>query len=79
MKTNSKLLNTFDKYTVWADYLSVILSVFTCTFFIYRDFGLRMFIGYAVLFLILVFNFVRRVYLNRPVQVSTTGFAFLFL
>ena len=79
MKTNSKLLNTFDKYTVWADYLSVILSVFTCTFFIYRDFGLRMFFGYAVLFLILVFNFVRRVYLNRPVQVSTTGFAFLFL
>ena len=79
MKINSKLLNSFDKYTVWADYLSVILSIFTCTFFIYRDFGLRMIFGYALLFLILVVNAVRRVYHSRPIQLSTMGFAFLFL
>ncbi len=29
--------------------MTLILAIFTCTFFIYRDFGLRMIVGYAIL------------------------------
>lgn len=65
-----RIVSGFLKLTAWADYLLLILSVFTCTFFIYKDFGLRMLYGYAFCSAILLIHLIRRILLKRPPQVS---------
>ena len=48
--------------------LMLILAIFTCTFFLYRDFGLRMIYGYAVLGVILALRWFDRLHRNEPPQ-----------
>ena len=48
------------------DWLFPILSLFTVTFFIYRDFDIRMLYGYAVLALVLGVHVLRRLIRNHP-------------
>ena len=48
--------------------LMLILAIFTCTFFLYRDFGLRMIYGYAVLGVILALRWFDRLRRNEPPQ-----------
>lgn len=74
-----RAIKRIDSCTKFTDFLPLLLAVFTCTFFIYRDFGLRMFFGYAVLCLLLMIHFARRVYHNRAIQVTPVKIAFLFL
>lgn len=74
-----RAIERIDPYTKFTENLFLVLAVFTCTFFIYRDFGLRMMFGYAVLCLILALHFVRRVCHNRPLQLSPVKIALLFL
>ncbi len=46
--------------------LCFVLCVFTCTFFVYRDFGIRMIYGFAILGVLLIANIVRRMMKKRP-------------
>ena len=46
--------------------LTLILAIFTCTFFYYRDFGSRMIYGYAALGALLVLHLFFRLRENDP-------------
>ena len=46
--------------------LALILAIFTCTFFYYRDFGLRMLYGYGVLSVMLILLLLDRLRRNEP-------------
>ena len=48
--------------------LTLILAIFTCTFFYYRDFGSRMIYGYAVLGALLVLHLFFRLKEDEPLQ-----------
>ena len=74
-----KIKDLFEKYTEWADHLLLILSVFICTFFAYRDFGLRMIFGYLLLAGILGIHLLRRSYLKRPIKVGAWKTAYFLI
>lgn len=46
--------------------LCFVLCIFTCTFFVYRDFGIRMIYGFAILGILLVANIIQRMLTKRP-------------
>ncbi len=48
--------------------LTLILAIFTCTFFFYRDFGSRMLYGYAVLGTLLALHLLLRLRENLPLR-----------
>ena len=79
MKPSSNLVFWFDKLTRWSDNLILILSVFACTFFVYKSFNLRMILGFFVLTLILGIHILRRIILKRCVKLSPVKIAFLFM
>ena len=61
------------------DCLLLILSVFTGTFFVYRDLGIRMFLGFGTLCLILLLHLLQRVQQDRPPVTKTVHLPFLML
>ena len=61
------------------DWLFVILSLFTATFFIYRDFGIRMIFGYAALGLVLGLHVLRRLLADRAPVLDPLRLSFLVL
>jgi O-antigen ligase len=61
------------------DCLLLILSVFTGTFFVYRDLGIRMFLGFGTLCLILLLHLLQRVQQNRPPVTQAIHLPFLML
>lgn len=65
--------------TRFSQYLALVTVIFTCTFFVYRDFGVRMLLGYAVLCAILAVHLVRRIGLGQRLQLTPLTVAFLFL
>ena len=55
--------------------LTLILAIFTCTFFFYRDFGSRMLYGYAVLGLMLALHLFFRLKENEPLRPTSVTLA----
>ncbi len=55
--------------------LALVLAIFTCTFFFYRDFGSRMIYGYAVLGLILAVHLLNRLRRNDPIRLTPVTLA----
>lgn len=68
-----------NKLTKWTDRLLPILALFTVTFFIYRDFGIRMLLGFGVLCLVLGLQFLHRVAHDRPLTPRTADAALAML
>ena len=61
------------------DWLFPILGLFTVTFFVYRDFGIRMLYGYAVLALVLIVHVLLRLVRNVPPALDPLRLSFLVL
>ena len=68
-----------DRRFSFPDCLMLILAVFTGTFFIYRDFGIRMIVGFGGLCLILLINLRRRLKQGRPPQMQAVHLPYLVL
>jgi len=75
----SGLLNKTLTAVSFSDRLMLIMSVFTVTFFIYKDFDIRMLFGYGLLCVFLLLHFVRRLALRKPLETPTAskGIAFV--
>lgn len=50
--------------------LTLILAIFTCTYFLYRDFGVRMIFGYALLGAVLLLHLLDRLRRNEPLAAT---------
>lgn len=50
--------------------LTLILAIFTCTYFLYRDFGVRMICGYAILGAVLLLHLLDRLRRNEPLPAT---------
>ena len=60
--------------------LTLILAIFTCTYFLYRDFGFRMIGGYVLLGLVLLLHLLDRLRRNEsPVQTPVTAASLLLM
>lgn len=59
--------------------LTLILAIFTCTFFLYRDFGLRMACGYALLGALLLLHLLDRLCRKEPLDATPVTIASMFL
>ena len=68
-----------DRGSRFPDCLLLILAVFTGTFFIYRDFGIRMIFGFGALCLILLLHFLGRLGQNRPPVMQPVRLPYLVL
>ena len=61
------------------DWLFPILCLFTVTFFVYRDFDIRMLYGYAALGLVLGAHCLRRLIADKPPVLDPLRLSFLVL
>lgn len=75
----NKIMAKTESYTRFSDRLFLIITIFTCTFFIYRDFDIRMIYGYAVLGFILALHILRRFYSKKWVPRSPIKISYLCL
>ena len=63
----------------FTDSLMLILAVFTGSFFIYRDLGIRMIVGFGTLCLVLLLHMVRRLEQDRPPRFTALRLPYLVL
>ncbi|MBQ7098249.1 MAG: hypothetical protein IJO05_00810 [Oscillospiraceae bacterium] len=63
----------------FTDWLMLILAVFTGSFFIYRDLGIRMMVGFGFLCMVLLIHLVRRLAPNRPPRITSLRLPYLAL
>ena len=68
-----------EKLTRISEYLFLIFALFTSTFFIYRDFSVRMIYGYGLLGAVLALHIFRRIGKREVITLSPIKAAFLFL
>lgn len=76
------MINTCQKIikkAAFADRLLIVLVFFTCTFFVYRDFGIRMIFGYAVLGAVLAMHILRNMIYGRKLSPTCMEGLFLFI
>lgn len=64
---------------VVSDNSITIMSVYLCTFFIYRDFGVRMFLGYGTLFLLLATAILSKIFNRQTISISRPKIAYCML
>ena len=64
------------RFTEW---LMLILAVFTGSFFIYRDLGIRMMVGFGFLCLVLLIHLLRRLVPDHPPGVTALRLPYLIL
>lgn len=77
MKSN--LLNKGANVVRFSDSLMLIMSIFTISFFVYKDFDIRMLYGYGLLCLFLLFHFVRRLVLKKGLEIPTSSVGVAFV
>lgn len=63
----------------FTDWLMLILAVFTGSFFIYRDLGIRMMVGFGFLCMVLLIHLVRRLAPDRPPRITSLRLPYLAL
>lgn len=63
------------RLTRFSENLLPVLALFTVTFFIYRDFGIRMIYGFGVLCLVLGVHGARRIWCNIPLKPQRVDWA----
>lgn len=63
----------------FTDNLMLILAVFTGSFFVYRDLGIRMMVGFGFLCLVLLIHLVRRLVPDHPPRGTTLRLPYLIL
>lgn len=74
------MIDTFKKAIKrisFTDQLLLILVIFTCTFFVYRDFEIHMSLGYAVLVIVLGIHILRRIFEHKKLQITCMEGIFL--
>ena len=69
----SGLLNKALNAVSFSDRLMLIMSVFTVTFFIYKDFDIRMLFGYGLLCVFLLLHFLRRLVLKKALLMPSAS------
>ena len=63
----------------FSDNLLLIMSIFTVTFFAYKDFDIRMLLGYGLLCVSLFLSFLRRLYFKKGLEVPSSSQAIAFV
>ncbi len=79
MRLPERCMNTFDRYSRFSEWLLLVLAIFTCTYFVYRDFELRMIYGYAIIGLVLGIHMLRRLLRRSFPKLGTVKVAYLVM
>lgn len=74
-----KLSQKAENRLAFSQYLFLILTIFTCTFFVYRDFQIRMALGYGILGLLLVLCLFCRLSDGRLMEMTPVKWLFAAL
>ncbi|MBO5909316.1 MAG: O-antigen ligase family protein [Clostridia bacterium] len=75
----SGLLNKALNAVSFSDRLMLIMSVFTVTFFIYKDFDIRMLFGYGLLCVFLLLHFLRRLVFKKALLMPSASEGIFFV
>lgn len=78
-KEQLKIKNHICPHTDLSSFLCFFLCIFTCTFFIYRDFGIRMFYGFAVLGGLLIITVIQQLLHKKPPVITNFKTATILL
>ncbi len=79
MRLSDRCMDTIDRHSRFADMLLVVLTIFTCTYFIYRDFEIRMLYGYGLMGLVLGVHLLGRIRRRSFPRLGLVKWAYLVM